>query len=372
MSERSAAPRRVVVAAALAGLAYLIRYNGVFLPVVAVWGITALNLFGRAWRPRLKVTALFIVVFCITVSPWLYLNYRHHGSPFYNTNYLNIAVHVYSDLAGGRVDQDGTRQLSTIFHSLGEVLRHDPQRMLARYLVNLYAIVKRILAGDLAGPWVAGLGLVGGALALIERRSRAVLFLLSAGVLYVLLMALASWESRYYFFIAVILAGLAVHAVYRTLEWAQARGWLTRRSVAVIAPSILAVVWIHSFTAAREDVTRFLAGQPTEVIEACDYLKRMQVSRARILSRKPHLPYICGQQWIFFPVVTSVDNLRRWLDTQPVDYVTFGWTERMFRRELAGLTDPRTAPPWLKPVWVRDHPPFVLYEVAPEVRACCR
>jgi hypothetical protein len=364
-SERIATPWRVIITAALAGLACLTRYNGIFLPAACVFGITALNLFGRVWRGRLKLATLFIVVFFITVSPWLYLNHRHHGSPFYSTSYLNIALLFYSDLVGGRIDQDGTRQLSVVFHSLGEVLRHDPQRILVHYPVNLYASVKRSIAADLVGPWVGGLALAGGMLAVIERRSRAVLLLLSAGVLYFLLMALNHWETRYYFFITVILAGLAVHAVCRPLEWIQARGWLTRRGLGVIPAAILAVVWIHSFTAAREDIARFLAGQPTEVIGACDYLKSMHVSHARILSRKPHLPYICDQEWIFFPPVTSLDDLRVWLDTRPVDYLTFGSTERSFRRELAGLIDPKTAPPWLTPVWVSDDPPFVLYKLAP-------
>ena len=361
--DRIATRWRVIGAAALAGLACLTRYNGVYLPATCVVGITVLNLFDRAWRERFRLATLFSVVFLVTVSPWLVLNYQHHGSPFYNTAYLNIATLYYRDLAGGDTSQDATRQLSAIFHSLGDVLRYDPQRILARYPINIYESVSRILTADLVGPWVGWLALVGGTLAVIERRSKNVALLLFAGLLYVLLNALNHWEARYYLFVTVILSGLAIHAVARPLAWARARGWLTRRGWGAIPVVLVAVVWTQSLIAARNDVARFLADPSTEVIGACDFLQSQPRNRRlRILSRKPHLPYRCGQEWVFFPAVTSVDDLRTWLDTHPVDYVAFGATELKFRRGLAVLLDPPSAPRWLKPVWVRGNPPYVLYE----------
>jgi 4-amino-4-deoxy-L-arabinose transferase-like glycosyltransferase len=281
---------RVIGAAALAGLACLTRYNGVFLPATCVVGITALNLFDRAWRERFQLAALFTVVFLVTVSPWLLLNYQHHGSPFYNTNYLNIAALHYSDLVAGDSGQDATRRLSAVFHSLGDVLRYDPRRILARYPINVYESVSRILTADLVGSWVGWLALAGGALAVIERRSKNVALLLLAGSLYVLLNALNHWETRYYFFMTVILSGLAVYAVSRPLTWALARGWLTRRGWAAIPVAVVAVVWTQSLIAARDDVARF---SPIGRLRSSARAITSRASRSLVVCASSHASRTC-------------------------------------------------------------------------------
>lgn len=363
-SERIAAHWRVVLTGVIASLAYLTRYNGLFLLAACVFGIVVLDLFKRSLRERFTLAAIFIAVFLVTASPWLYLNYQHRGSPFYNTNYLNMATFFYSEMIGGRINQDGTRELSDVFHSFGEMLSYDPKRIIARYPVNLYDCLKRSITTSLVSPWVGWLAMAGVMLALIERRSKAVLLLLAAGAIYFLLMALNHWETRYFFFITVVYAGLAVYAVSRPLELLRGRGWFNARAFALIPAALMLVMWWTSFNFARQDVARFLATQPTEIIGACDYLKRQQVNGARILSRKPNLPYLSHQEWVFFPRVKSLDELRAWLKAHPVDYIAFGSIELTMRRELAALKDPQAAPLWLKPVWVSQNPAFVLYKPA--------
>ena len=363
-SEQIAAHWRVIFTAVITGLAYLTRYNGLFLLAACIFGIVVLDLFNRRLRQRITLAAIFVAVFLITASPWLYFNYKHRGSPFYNTNYLNMATFFYSELAGGRINQDGTRELSNVFHSFGEMLSYDPKRIIARYPGNLYDCLDKSINRDLVSPWVGWLAVVGAVLALIERRSKAILLLLAAGAIFFLLMALNHWETRYYFFITPIYAGLAVYAVCRPLELLQARGWLNARAFALIPAALVLMMWWTSFNFARQDVARFLATQQTEIISASDYLKSQQVSGARILSRKPNIPYLARQEWVFFPRMKSLNELRAWLKAHPVDYITYGSAELSARRELAALKDPQAAPPWLKPVWTSQNPAFVLYKPA--------
>src|SRR5574342_479512 len=132
---------RVGLTAVLAAITYLTRYNGVFLFVTCLFGMLLLNLFQKGWRARLKLSTLFIGVFLLTAAPWLYANYKHNGSPFYNTNYLNIATEFYPGLANDDVFQDGTRHLGEVFHSFGEVLKHDPTRILKHYPENLFSCI---------------------------------------------------------------------------------------------------------------------------------------------------------------------------------------------------------------------------------------
>jgi hypothetical protein len=181
-------------------------------------------------------------------------------------------------------------------------------------------------------------------------------------------MGLNHWETRYYFFLMVIYSGFAVYAVLRLLEWVQSRGIMTRRAFVLLPLALCVAMWWSSFAMARGDMKEFLGGQPTEVIAACEYFQGQGISRARVLARKPHLASICRQQWVFFPDVESIDQLREWLVTHEVDYVAFGVREAKARPELKALRDPRRAPPWLRPVWQNKDPLLILYrpELSPE------
>ena len=362
---------RVILTAVISSLAYLTRYNGVFLVLVCLFGIIVLDLFDRSLYERLKLTGLFIIIFLIVASPWLYANYKHRGSPFYNTNYINIATEFYKEIAaadanrgtfGAKYGQDATRQLEHVFSSFSDVLLYDPKRMILHYPVNLYESLKRSITTDLVSPWVGWFALIGFVLTLIERPSRPVILLLVSGALYLLLMALNHWETRYYFFMMVIYAGLAVYAVLRLFDLARSRGLLQNRAFVLIPVSLIAVMWFTSFTDARADVRKFMASHPTEVLEACDYLKSINVSGARIVARKPHVAYICRQEWIFFPQVKSLEDLKEWLQIKPVDYIAIGPREISDRPALKTLKDPKNAPVWLKPVWVSQKANYVLYQ----------
>jgi hypothetical protein len=360
-SDRIAVNWRIGLAGALAGFTYLTRYNGLFLIVTCLLGILPFNVFGQSWRARLKLAALFAGVALVVVSPWLYANYQHRGSPFYNTNYLNIATEFYPDLAKDSVFQDGTRRLAEMFHSFGDVLRHDPERILKHYPENLYNSLALSITDSLVNPWVGWIALAGFVLALFER-SRMVKLILSSMVLYFLLLALTHWEERYYFYIGAMYAGLAAYAGVGVLRQLRSRGWATHRGWAALPLILFVVMWSIAFAQSRKELKRFLGTHPTEIIAACDYLRSESAAGSRIVARKPHLPAICGGEWIFFPPVQSLDELKAWLQSNRVDYVAFGIRELQARPELAMLKDPGLAPAWLKPVWVSARPSFVLYK----------
>ena len=358
---------RVALTAALTSLAYLTRYNALFLVPTFLFGITLLDYFDLRWRERLKLAALFVGVFLLVSAPWFYANYKQRGSPVYNANYLNIATEFYPELANDNVFQEGTRKLSERFNSFGEVLGYDPARIVKHYPVNFYDSIVQSVTGDLVSPWVGWFALAGFVLALFERRrSKPATLILFSGVVYLLLLALTHWEARYYFYIMVLYAGLAVYAAFPLLELIQARGVL-RHPAAMLAPiALVAVMLAHSFTMAKKETTKFLRSHPREVIKACGYFKAANVTGARVVARKPHVAYICNQEWVFFPPVKSLDDLRAWSKDNRVDYITISSVEISRRRELAALKDPRNAPAWLEPVWINEGAPFVLYRFRSE------
>ena len=361
--ERIAPRWRVALTGALAGMVYLTRYNGLFLLAACLIGIMLLDLFKQGWRERLALSAIFAALFLIVASPWLIANYNRHGSPFYNTNYLNIATEFYPELVENKTNQDATRALAERFHSFGDVVGYDPKRLITRYPVNLYESLRYSFEDTLVNQWVAWLAWLGVLLALGRRRSKNVALVLIAGGLYSLLMALNHWETRYYFFVMVLYAGFAVFAATAWLEMARSLGWLKNRAFALIPIAVVAAMVAFSLAESRRDVTRFLESQPMEIIAARDYLSAMgAMGGKRIVARKPHLPYLSRNEWVFFPQVKSLDEFRAWVEANRVDYIAVGKRELKERKELSALGKPEKAPGWLKAVWANDDPVFILYK----------
>lgn len=361
LDRRLAVNLRVGMAGAAAGFAYLVRYNGLFLVVAALIGLLVLNLLSRQWMGRFKASAVFLALFLLTISPWLVINYRHRGSPIYNTNYLNIATEFYPELVDGKTNQDGTRVLESVFRSFSDVLRYDPAKIIRHYPANLYSGIRLSLTTDLVSLLTAWFALVGAGMFLAQSRDKAGVTLLIGTGFYLLLMALNHWETRYYFFVMVVYCGFAAYALSALFQILRERVPANPRVLALIPLALFVAMWSRSLVMARGDIKGFLANHPMEVVAACEYLRGQGVHGARIVARKPHLAAICDQEWVFFPAVKSLDELKTWLVENRVDYVVVSSVEVKRRKELAALRSAETAPPWLEAVWESKEPLLILY-----------
>jgi len=357
---------RVVLTAAITGAAYLVRYNGLFLVAACLLGILLLDLFGRNWRERWKLAAIFVAVFLLSISPWLIANYRIHGSPVFNTNYLNIATEFYPELAEGETNQDATRTLGNRFQSFGDVIAYDPARLVKKYPANLLESLRNTFREKLVAQSVAWAAWIGILLALFRARSKPVLTVLIAGAIYLLLMALNHWETRYYFFVMALYSGFAVYAAGAWLQLARERAWMRQTAYAAIPVVIFAAMFAQSFAQSRADVAEFLEAQPLELVGAVEFLAGTgaPAHSLRIVARKPHLSYMSRQQWVFFPQVKSTEELQAWLEDHQVDYIVIGKRELKERKELKALGDPKKAPTWLKPVWVYEPTKLIIFQPA--------
>ncbi|MBO0720159.1 MAG: glycosyltransferase family 39 protein [Blastocatellia bacterium] len=355
---------RMFATGALCGLAYLTRYNGLFLLAACLAGVLLLDLFERKWPERSLLAGFLLAAFLVVTSPWLYANNRRHGSPFYNTNYLNLATEFYPELVEGKTNQDATRPLEQKFHSFRDVLRYDARRIIEHYPVNFYESLRLSTMDNLVNPLVGGFAVLGLVLVLGGRKSKKLKFILATGLIYLMVTALTHWETRYYFLLMIFYAGLSVYAVARCFELMRARKLLNLPVAIVVSVLLVALLWALSFAQSRKDVKTFLAGQPWEIMAARDYLKRVDPkgSRIKIVARKPHLPYLADGEWIFFPQVKSIEEFREWVKANRIDYIAIGKRELKERKELSSLADPRNAPEWLKAVWVNDDPVFILYK----------
>jgi hypothetical protein len=239
-----------------------------------------------------------------------------------------------------------------------------------QYPVNLYESLKQSVTGNLVAQLVGWLALLGVALSFIGRRSKPAMLVLIAGGIYLLLMALNHWETRYYFFVMVLYAGFAVFAAERWLALMRAQGWLQAKAFAAIPVVLVVVMFAASLSASRKDVKEFLEAQPMEVAGARDFVLGLNAApnSLRIVARKPHLAYLSRQEWVFFPQVKSLDELRAWLEANRVDFIAIGKREIKERKELKPLGDPKKAPDWLQPVWRYEPTNFILYQPVSQSR----
>lgn len=248
------------------------------------------------------------------------------------------------------------------------MLRYDPWKLAKRYPDNLWESIRNITKEHLVTRGLALIGLLGvGCLLWFERRNPAALMFVVAGALYLLLMALNHWETRYYFFVMTLIAGFAAYAVVKLSALAQERGWLPDAAALAVSAGLIAVLAISSLWQGSKQLREFLDNHPWEVVATRDYLRSIGQCNANngqspklIVARKPHVPYMCRNEWVFFPQAESLEDLRAWLQQNSVDYLIISQRELKERKKLRALGNPSQAPAWLKAVWSNKEPLVVL------------
>lgn len=351
--------QKAILAGILSGFAYLTRYNGIFLPVTFVTGIVLFNCLELPLRKRLQVTAAHIVSVLVTISPWLWLNYVNHGSPFYNTNYLNMATVMY----GYKVNWDGVTEAAQVFKSFGDVVFHDPKTFISHYLSNIAKTITRSLSGKFL-IFPIGLMVVAAIpLVLTKLRQRAVLVFFFSFLLYLLVMSFNHWENRYFFYVMVCYIALASYLVITTADWISRKGWLSSRLTYIGVYCIgIAAFSITSMTSSKM-IVQHIKDQPYELIEASRYLKNVSANEITVVARKPHLAFMINAKKVFFPPAKSLDELHESLSKTPADYLVYDRSALEHRPDLKMLAEPVGTISWLRPVYSNLHRPLVIYRI---------
>jgi hypothetical protein len=341
---------RAALGGALTGAACLIRYNGIFLVPVGL-AAAAMAPPTAARAGRLRAAAVYAAVAAATLTPWLVISALHHGTPFYSTNYRDVAV-LYHGSA-----RDVT--------SLWQVVTRDPLHFAARYASLVVTNLGRSLGASFAVVPVGALALAGVVACVRAGAGRALrLFLLAVGSCF-LVLALMHWETRYYFFAVVAYTGLAAHAIVRLVDWLRARHRVSRLPARLLLLALVVAIVGPSLDRAHRRLWSVLGREPREVLGASDYLRRTGPTGLTVMAVKPHVAYLSRARWAELPRVRSVEQLREALRRAPADYVVY---DRMVRRYVAGLQaleGPGPDPAWLAPVYADRAGGLVLYAVRP-------
>jgi 4-amino-4-deoxy-L-arabinose transferase-like glycosyltransferase len=350
--------RSVLLSALFSGLAYLTRYNGIYVVGAVPVVLLLVNPFQLSWGERLKTCALYLTVFFLVITPWGLYCVQERGSFFYNKNYLNIAYEMFGK------DRIGWEQFWSVesqrYTSLTQVVFTDLNLFLKTILMNIVTHA----GGDLlklVGPYT-GLFSVIGVVALLKRRTdkRVVSYFVLAGGFFVVLLFVFYGERFSLFllpaYITLALIGLGEQRIASLNLFGRVR------LVKVVVTALLVWTATDSLAFNRKNID----SGPKEVLSIAEAFQKsgeQPPPGAVIVTRKPHIAYYLKMRMELFPLVSSFDELKYEVRRVNGSYLYFSYVEALLRPQFQALLDQRNSFAWLKPVAYTNYPPAVLFRV---------
>ncbi|HEV8480471.1 MAG TPA: tetratricopeptide repeat protein [Candidatus Eisenbacteria bacterium] len=321
----------LVLGGCAAGFAYVTRYNA--LAVI----LASASVIG--WRRRPRELAAYLGGAAIPIVSWLVANAVMTGNPFFNRNYLNVAIAVY----GSQTQWDQfTATVGRQFHSMAEVVRYDPvafARGIGRLLgTHWLHDAKDLLPLWLGIPALAGVLLVWGA----KRGWRALA--LHFALMY-LALGFVFYNVRFFLYLLPFyLAGVATLLFPAKPEPGnRVSAWLARLPFyrrPALAGSLACALFLLSGWRVQHDVRLELSREPRDVRLAGDVLRQLGPPNGIVMTRKPHVPFYAGMRQLRFPAEGSLRDLIKEAYRGKANYVLFSGMEASLRPDILVLMDP--------------------------------
>lgn len=346
----------------LAGLAYLVRYQAIFVIVGIAFSLVSIGPQHEKLRRRFLMAGIFLWGALLITSPWLVINWQRNGSPFASTAYLQIAAHFYHP-AG----QVWAFREAFDFDSLLDVVLHDPLVLLTKY-------VRAVLHGNIIGlttktlKFPAYLLAGAGFLLLLRDLCRRRLTLLVVFLLGYLLLGLVAFWMRYYFFLFPILFLLIAYFLFDKYVFTKlGHDPFFRMPVSWL---LLIIIGGYQGLYAYRATSDIITSEPRYLFEIADLLRNRSSSNDIIFALKPHYQYLTGLKSAF-PVA---QNPREYLETADeylekaqkigARYIIYSDYEAKIWPGLKSLADPKALPHNFKLIYHHKPTNTLIYEVA--------
>lgn len=350
--------RAVGAAGLVSALAFLTRYNAVYLLPAGLIAIAG----GAVRGGRARSALLFVGGFLAPVVPWVLFSLAHGGSFSFQLHH-NIAYEVFAR-SKGIVWDDYQRDLQPQFHNLWDVIRRDPPAVFLRMGFNLFDHL-RLDAFRLMGWPVALAALLGLGVAWRARRLGELWPIGAAALLLFLSLVPVFYSERYSLPLAPIYAALA-GAAFGLPVFALAFGPGGR----VWGKLLLALIPLVIATDRSVAIERRAIDQlPVEVLESANVLRTLARPGDKVIARKPHMAFHSGVEPIAFPFAKSLPELATFAHQHAVRWLFISWPEVETRPKFWHLLDTTGVVPGLTVRHVTRPHPSVLYEIGPEFGA---
>src|SRR5215831_4627267 len=346
-------------AGALAGLAFLTRYNAaVLLPV----GIAALLAGGTPRAEGRRSTLVFVAGFVAMTAPWIAFSLAH-GQRFEFQFHHNIAYDVFARSRGLAWDEY-QRLLQPQFKSLADVIARDPGAVLRRELFNVWDHL-RLDARVVLGLPVAWCALAGLPFAWTDGVLRRLWPVPLGAALFFLSLVPVFHSARY------SIPLLPCYMLLAAAPFASAR--LTPRVMGRVGPwlrSALALVPLLLTVRSTVAETRRAVDQlPTEVLDCAETLRAEERPGDRIICRKPQIAFHAGVAAVGFPFTRTLSELAAVARDKGARWLYFSWPEAEMRPAYWYLLDTTAVVPGLTIRRATAPRPAVLYEIGPDFGA---
>jgi len=375
-ASRRRSMRRAALAGLLAGLAYLTRYNGLFL----ILGGTVVLLLADwreipeysetehrrplPWRVRVGRTATFLAASAIVIVPWSLFTWSQSRGFFYNLNYLNIAYEMYGR---DRVAWDQFWEfLRPAFGSFGDVLGGHAADFVRMVLRNMVAHVwldwrHLLVAGD--APWAAPVAVLWGVMTVFGLVATLWRWRLHAWPALFLGLATYGMLVPVFYGERFSLPMLPIYATLAAIAVAEIVRRATLISLLRYAPAVVLILLLWAGASVTVAATGDLLGtSPEEIGLIVGQSKGHVIAGERVLARKPHVAWYLGLDLVRMPIIQSLDDLPQIARQTHARYLFVSVIEAGLRQPLIPLLDPANAPRYLRPIAATQGHPAVLYE----------
>jgi hypothetical protein len=350
----------IVLAGVFGGLSYLTRYNGVFLLSFIVV-IFFVNFWNLSWQRRFITSAIFIVVFVLTFSPWGLYTLSEKGSFFYNENYKNIAYEMHGK---GKIawDEFWFKESSKIT-SLTDVVFEDPSVFISKVAGNIGEHFINDME-KLMG-WHIGVFVILGLIFLIIRnpfrfwKSRETSYYI-INLFFFGLLLLVFYSERFSLFLIPFYTVIAFYPFFS--EKYKLRKFVPQKFGLLLVSALIIFTFVKSYSFNSSNID----SGPKELLVLQEWYDKNIPDEERgekIAARKAHVAYYLDMAFKLIPMADSYEEFISKLREQEVDYLYFSTIEASMRRQFQFLLNPKQNHPGLEAVVYFENPPAVLYKV---------
>lgn len=330
------------------GFAILSRMNGI-LALMFLLFIWVLPEKSQSWK---KALAILMAGVMIPVTLWI-VGSRVTDSPFFPaSNYENLAI-TYFPVNGDRVSQDAVLAAQENFSGIKEVLLKDPPKIVLQYIRDvskntMYLFTKPEI---LPFPYIV-LALPGFLLLFLENPNRFKYILLLNLAAMNLLLGMHVWQDRYYIFMLPFM-GAGIVCLFKDSTFLKGR-----RMKPVLIVAVLAVSLVFFLITVRQGYKNdFQTSLTHDAKAAAKTFPGGEAAGDRlIIAHSAHLGYYSGSDFLFYPRVQTLSDLRNELKAINSSYLSrslylfYGRVERYLRPQLQELLRPDMNIRWLKQV----------------------
>lgn len=343
LAKKEFALKNLLLTAFFAALAYLTRYNGIFLFITVIIAILLINIYKLSWSHRAINLILFTILFVIIVSPWGIHTYKTKGKAFWNQNYQNVA---YEYLAKDKMGWDefwykGNREKYT---SLTQVIFNEPKAFFSKAINNAFDHLLRDLS-SLIGWHIAVFSLFGLFLLFSKPPDKRQWAFYLANFLFFGVLVLVFYSERFSLFLIPFYTVFGVNALFTENKYLKTS--IVKSPAFMTILTALLIIWTlaKSYQYNSENIN---SGDKNLVKLRNEFKKTENVKGKgeKIMARKAHVAYYLGLEMKWVDMVPDYYQQVANIWKAGVEYVSYGIWE--MGRGLNFLNDPSNLPPDFK------------------------